>query len=69
MSYLLQHPGIRTGNSCEAERRDTDTRYQNIQIMDGNGDFAKLTSFVAGYKKYVKAFTQMPFPGKRIFFV
>jgi hypothetical protein len=36
--------------------------------MDWNGDFAKLTSFVASYEKDVKAFTQMPFPGKRIFF-
>jgi hypothetical protein len=36
--------------------------------MDGNSDFAKLTSFVASYEKYVKAFTQMPFPGKEFLF-
>jgi hypothetical protein len=35
--------------------------------MDGNGDLAKLSSFVASYEKYVKAFTHYPTSGKKIF--
>jgi hypothetical protein len=29
--------------------------------MDGNGDLAKLSAFVAGYEKYVETFTQYGF--------
>ena len=40
---------------------------KNVQIMDGNGDLAKLSGLVAGYEKYVKAFTQYPIPSEQNF--
>ena len=40
----------------------------NVEIMNGNGDLAKLSGFVAGYEKYVKTFTQYPTSGKRFCF-
>ncbi len=60
MSDLLQHPGIRAGNSGEAEDPDGGARQKDVQILDGNGDLSKLSSFVAGYEKYVETFTQYP---------
>jgi hypothetical protein len=31
--------------------------------LDGNGDLAKLSSFVASHEKYVETFTQCPTSG------
>ena len=55
---LGQHACIRTGNSGEAEDGDSGAGQENIEVLDGDGDLAKLTGFVAGYEKYVKTFTQ-----------
>jgi len=55
---LGQHPGIRTGNSSEAEDGDSGAGQENVKVLDGNGDLAKLTGFVPGYEKYVETFTQ-----------
>ncbi len=64
MGNLLQHTGIRTGDSRKAERTDGKARQKNIQIMDGNGDLAKLSSFVSGYEKYIETFAQYGFSYK-----
>jgi hypothetical protein len=57
---FLQHPGIRTGDPREAERADRQPGQKNVQVLDGNGNLAKLSRFIASYEKYVKAFTQYP---------
>jgi len=59
---LLQHPGLRTGDSREAERAHRRPGQKNVEILDGNGDLAKLSGFVASYEKYVETFTQYPIP-------
>lgn len=55
---LGQHAGIRTGNSGEAEDGDSGAGQENIKVLNGDGDLAKLTGFVAGHEKYVETFTQ-----------
>ena len=58
MGNLCQHPGIRTGDSREAERPDHQPGHKDVGVLDGNGDLAKLSSFVASYEKDVETFTQ-----------
>ena len=67
MGDLLQHPGIRTGDSREAERTDRRPGQNNVEILDGNRDLAKLSSFVASYEKYVETFTQLSYFRVKIF--
>jgi len=56
---LEQHPRIRASNSGQAEESDCSTNDKNIQVMDWDGDLAKLPVVPPGHKKDVKAFLQI----------
>jgi hypothetical protein len=58
-----EHPGIGAGNTGKAKRADRGTGQQYVQVLDGNGDLAKLSGFVASYEKYIKALTQYRLSG------
>ena len=58
MGDLLQHTGIRTGDAGQTESADRRSGEKDVEILDGNGDLAKLSGFVASYEKYVETFTQ-----------
>ena len=60
MRNLQQHAGIRAGDAGEAKESDGGADYENIQIMDGNGDLAQLAVVPAGHKKDVETLVQMP---------
>ena len=47
---LQQHPGIRAGDTGEAEKSNGGAGYEYIQIMEGNGDLAQLPVVPAGHK-------------------
>ena len=56
---LQQHAGIRAGNAGQAEESNGGADHENIQIMNGDGNFAQLAVVPAGHKKDVKAFLQI----------
>src|SRR5208283_3515587 len=62
---LAQHAGIGTDDARQAEHANQSAGDKNVQILDRNGDLAKLSGFVAGHKKDVKAFTQYAYPNER----
>jgi len=63
---LIQHPGIGTGDAGEAEGANRQSGQKHVEILDGDGDLAKLSCFVASYEKYVETFTQYRTSGEQI---
>jgi hypothetical protein len=66
MGDFLQHPRIGAEDAGQAESPDNDPSDKKIEIMDGNGDFSKLSGFVARHKENIKTFTQYPHPNREI---
>jgi hypothetical protein len=59
---LQEHASVRAGNSGQAEESNGSADGKNIEVMNGNGDFAKRAVVPASDKKDVEAFLQKSFP-------
>jgi len=59
LGNLQQHAGIRAGNSGQAEKSNSGTDDENVEVMDWNRNLAELPVVATGHEKDVEPFLQM----------